>query len=80
MGHFPCPLIRVKVIKTMTTNGYFRGVKEQGWTQVNKRLWQRGYHERIIRNERELNRYREYVGRNPARWEFDKNHPNVAMM
>jgi putative transposase len=66
--------------KTMSTNGYFRGVKGQGWPPVDKRLWQRGYHDRIIRSARELNRYRQYIERNPARWEFDKNHPNMATM
>ncbi len=31
-------------------------------------VWQRGYYERIIRNERELHAIREYICNNPVRW------------
>jgi putative transposase len=31
-------------------------------------IWHRGYYERIIRNERELQRIREYIRRNPEKW------------
>ncbi len=31
------------------------------------RVWQRGYYERIIRNERELNAIRQYIQQNPTR-------------
>jgi REP element-mobilizing transposase RayT len=30
-------------------------------------VWQRGYYERIIRNERELNSIRQYIQQNPIR-------------
>ncbi|HPW69807.1 MAG TPA: hypothetical protein PLA82_10105, partial [Deltaproteobacteria bacterium] len=36
------------------------------------KLWQRNYWEHIVRNEPELNRIREYIGNNPAKWEMDK--------
>ncbi len=32
------------------------------------KVWQRGYYERIIRNERELHATREYIINNPTRW------------
>ena len=32
-------------------------------------IWQRGYYERIIRNQRELESIEEYVRANPYRWE-----------
>jgi hypothetical protein len=38
-------------------------------------LWQRNYYERIIRNEDELNRVREYILNNPARRAEDENNP-----
>ena len=38
-------------------------------------LWQRNYYERIIRNESELNRIREYIEANPAKWASDKENP-----
>ena len=39
-------------------------------------VWQRNYYERVVRNEAELNRIREYVILNPARWQFD--HENQS--
>lgn len=37
-------------------------------------LWQRNYYERIIRNEIELNKMREYIFNNPLNWESDENY------
>ncbi len=37
----------------------------------NTPLWQRNYHERIIRNAFEMNQIREYIQKNPMRWETD---------
>lgn len=34
-------------------------------------IWQRSYHERIIRDENEANRIREYVLTNPSQWTAD---------
>lgn len=39
------------------------------------RLWQRNYYDRIIRNDNELNKIREYIRYNPLKWELDKNNP-----
>jgi hypothetical protein len=33
--------------------------------------WQRNYHERVIRDERELQIFAEYITTNPARWSSD---------
>ena len=41
-------------------------------------IWQRNYHEHIIRDESELNRIREYVINNPAGWDKDEENPAVA--
>ncbi|CAG0982487.1 hypothetical protein ANAEL_01829 [Anaerolineales bacterium] len=38
-------------------------------------LWQRNYYERVIRNETELARAREYIANNPMKWELDKENP-----
>ena len=37
------------------------------------KVWQRGYWERIVRNERELHAIREYIINNPNRWEEDRD-------
>ena len=34
-------------------------------------VWQRNYHEHIIRNDGELNRIRQYIADNPRKWESD---------
>ncbi len=33
-----------------------------------RRIWQRNYHEHIVRNEISLNEIRQYIVENPARW------------
>ncbi|RMF88756.1 MAG: transposase [Nitrospinota bacterium] len=38
-------------------------------------VWQRNYYEHVIRDEVWLDRIREYIAGNPARWEEDENHP-----
>ncbi len=36
--------------------------------------WQRSFYDHIIRNEISLNKIREYITKNPAMWEKDKNN------
>lgn len=57
--------------KTSTTNKYIKGVRDHGWSQFDGSLWQEGYHDRIIRDERELYMVRKYIQENPERWEDD---------
>jgi len=56
--------------------GYF---KMNSARQINKlrntsgiSVWQRNYFERIIRDEKELNRIRLYIQNNPGKWQDDK--------
>ena len=74
----PIPEI-VQWFKTMTTNKYIRGVKQHGWIPFPVQLWQRNYYERIIRNEEELCRIRQYIADNPAQWVHDRENPRIAM-
>ena len=39
------------------------------------KFWQRNYWEHVIRNEAEMDRIREYIETNPARWSDDQLHP-----
>ena len=41
-------------------------------------IWQRNYFEHVIRNEQSLNRIRQYILDNPARWEFDRENPEAT--
>ena len=61
--------------KTMTTNGYITGVKQNDWPPFPGRLWQRNYYERVIRNDDELCDTREYIANNPATWAEDEENP-----
>lgn len=36
--------------------------------------WQRSFYDHIIRNEKSLNKIREYIRNNPSKWELDKNN------
>ena len=67
----------VNWFKTMTTNQYIQGVKQNRWPPFPGRLWQRNYYEHIIRSEGELNHYRRYIADNPADWQTDKENPQV---
>jgi len=41
--------------------------------------WQKGYYDRIIRNENELNRIRKYINENPYKWDTASQNyePNI---
>jgi len=60
--------------KTLTTKRYVDGVKQFDWNRFESRLWQRNYFEHVIRNENSLNRIRQYILDNPARWKFDREN------
>lgn len=66
----PVPKI-VQWFKTMSTNEYIRQVKSNNWTPFEKRLWQRNYWERVIRNEKELENISTYIQNNALKWNED---------
>lgn len=39
-------------------------------------VWQRGYYEHVIRDDRALNAIRNYIRNNPLQWETDEENPN----
>jgi putative transposase len=58
-----------------------RGFKTFSAKAINKErglrgipVWQRSYYDRIIRNELELDRVRQYIINNPRNWDADKNN------
>ena len=40
------------------------------------RIWQRNYHDHIIRDDPDLQRLRQYIQDNPMKWELDQLHPD----
>src|SRR5665647_513356 len=61
----------VNWFKTMTTNEYIRGVKNQGWKRFDSKLWQRNYWEHIIRDDGSYSRIASYILQNPSKWDDD---------
>lgn len=67
--------------KSLST--FITGFKSSATIRINKLrdtrgapVWQRNYYERIVRDEYELWRIREYIVNNPANWNDDENHPS----
>ncbi len=58
--------------KSLSTNEYIRGVKDNIWPRFDKRLWQRNYYEHIIRDEKSYLQISEYIQTNPITWPDDK--------
>ena len=69
----PLPEI-VQWFKTMTTNEYIAGVKTHGWPEFRGRLWQRDYHEHVVRDKEDVNEFRRYIRENPANWATDEEN------
>ena len=38
-------------------------------------VWQPNYYDRVVRDEAELNRIREYIAANPLAWQYDNENP-----
>ncbi|MCK5466834.1 transposase [Candidatus Parcubacteria bacterium] len=70
----------IQWLKTMTTNEYIRNVKRNNWEPFDQKIWQRNYYDRIIRNEKELDKIRKYIFENPLKWELDRNNPENLFM
>ena len=66
----------VGAFKSLTTVAYVHGVKTQRWTRFSGKLWQRNYFEHVVRRDESLERIRQYIHDNPARWEFDRENPH----
>lgn len=82
-GECYSPPLRMQNTKTPTgtsktigsiVRGFKTGITQ--WVRQNTGIhdpWQRGYHERIIRNEKALNAIRRYIIENPTRWQMDRD-------
>jgi REP element-mobilizing transposase RayT len=57
--------------KVVTTRRYIKGVHDEGWSPFDGRLWQHSFHDRIVRNDAEMERIWTYIANNPALWMED---------
>ncbi|MCD6499128.1 MAG: transposase [Deltaproteobacteria bacterium] len=68
-----------------TLGNVVRGFKGRVTIGINRmsnisvvRVWQRNYYEHVVRNEKDLDRIREYIMGNPGRWVEDHDNPANA--
>ncbi|MCK5491716.1 MAG: transposase [Candidatus Omnitrophica bacterium] len=66
----------IQRIKMLSTKKYIAAVKNNQWPPFNKKIWQRSFHDHIIRNNRSLKEIREYIVKNPANWDEDAENKN----
>lgn len=73
-GPFPTMTLSdyIHRFKTLTTKLYIEGVKNDNYPPFDKKVWQKSYHDRIIRNDAEYRKIWEYINTNPLKWELDK--------
>ena len=73
-GVNPAPTIGniVGAYKSLVANACLEIFKSKNETMG--KLWQRNYHEHIIRNEQSYQTISEYIINNPAKWKDDKFH------
>jgi putative transposase len=76
-------ILESSVDPTKSISEIIRGFKTFSAKAINKErglrgvpVWQRNYYDRIIRNELELDRVRQYIINNPRNWDTDKNNQN----
>jgi REP element-mobilizing transposase RayT len=69
-------------MKPKSISSFVAGFKSAVTKQINQirntpgtPVWQRNYYEHIIRNEKELEKIREYIQNNPLKWGLDENNP-----
>ncbi len=69
-------------MKPKSLSSFMAGFKSSVTKQINQirnhpglPVWQRNYYERVVRNEMELFKIREYIQNNPMQWDIDGDNP-----
>ena len=77
--------LRVPSVRRPTLGNVVAYFKYQSVKQINALrqtpgapVWQRGYFEHVIRNEESMDRIRQYIVDNPARWASDSENPRAV--
>lgn len=58
-------------LKSRTTNRYIKGIRMGHLPSFSKKLWQEGFFETVMRDERMTEQRRHYIVNNPANWRDD---------
>lgn len=73
-GSFPTPVSEiVQRFKTITTKLYIDGVKSGDYPPFDKKIWQKSFHDHVIRNGQDYQEVWNYIDENPLKWE-ESNH------
>lgn len=70
---FASPTDRTKMLLSIIIQQFKRQVTIETRSLHNKKIFQRSFYDRIIRNEKELYNIRKYIIDNPMRWELEKD-------
>ena len=61
----------VQSFKRYSTIKYIKMVKDGTLPPFDKQIWQRSFHDHIIRNRRDYEMIAKYIAENPIHWEDD---------
>jgi REP element-mobilizing transposase RayT len=64
----------IQTFKSICATDYLKQIRKYHLQEI-ARFWQKNYYERIIRNDDELSRMREYISQNPMHWNKDRYNP-----
>ncbi len=65
----------IGAFKSLSTLHYMKEMEQQGWPPFERKLWQRNYYERVLRNDQELFHVRHYIDNNLINWTTDPDNP-----
>jgi REP element-mobilizing transposase RayT len=63
----------IRSFKSKCTMEYLRHINENN-LNASAKIWQRSFHDHIIRNDESLEKIRNYIRNNPSTWNEDKNN------
>ncbi|MCK4401692.1 transposase, partial [bacterium] len=58
---------------TKSTLEYIKYINDNN-LNVSGKIWQRSFYDHIIRNDKSLDKIREYISNNPLKWDDDENN------
>lgn len=62
----------IQAFKSITTVEYIRWQRQQNSNGIVPKLWQRNYHDHVIRSQESLERFQTYIHNNPTDWSEDE--------
>ena len=54
-------------------------LKRMASVRIGQPVWQKSFHDRVVRNAREYKKIMEYIDNNPLRWELDRYYQKTTL-